>query len=222
MAVTDHIPLSRRMRRADVVLAVIALLLAGPFVLGALASGFGWWSLPYPLLVVLQRLPVLFPLHMIASSLALILIPIAALLRRNRGAHRAAGRAAAVCVAIGALTALPVAVMSEATAAARAGLFTQGLVWLALLVLAVTAIRRRDAARHARLMIAMAAVASGAIWLRLMMFAAVAAGLPFEEAYAVACWVCWIAPLAVAAALANKERPGFLPAVRSQAVTDEA
>ena len=109
---------------------------------------------------------------------------------------------AAAAVIVGALTALPVALASEAAAPVRAGLFAQGVVWLALLVVAVTAIRRGEVARHARLMIAMAAVASGAIWLRLVMFAVNLAGLPFEAAYAVAAWACWFVPLAIAAMMA--------------------
>ena len=67
--------------------------------------------------VVLQRLPWVFPLHMIASGLALILIPIAAFARPWRGVHRAAGRMAAAAVIIGGLTALPVALASEADGA---------------------------------------------------------------------------------------------------------
>ena len=172
--------------------------------IGAIALGLGLLPLPYPLLVVLQRLPVAFPLHMIASGLALILIPIAAFLRHRQGIHRAVGRAAAVCVAIGGTTALLVAMASEATVAARAGLFVQGLVWLALLLAAVAAIRRGDVTRHARLMIAMAAVASAAIWLRLTVYGAVAVGLPFDPVYATAVWVCWIAPLAVAVAASRR------------------
>jgi hypothetical protein len=172
--------------------------------LGAIALGLGLLPLPYPLFLVLQRLPAAFPLHMIASGLALILIPIAAFLRRRRGVHRAVGRAAAVCVAIGGTTALLVAMASEATVAARAGLFVQGLVWLVLLAAAVMAIRRGAVACHARLMIAMAAVASGAIWLRLTVYGAVAAGLPFDPVYAAGTWVCWMVPLALAAAASRR------------------
>ena len=169
-----------------------------PAALTAIALGFGLLPLPYQLSLVLDRLPVAFPMHMIASGLALILIPIAAVLRQRRVLHRAVGRIAAVCVVVGGTTALLVAVASEATLAARAGLFAQGLVWLWLLVAAVVAIRRGAVARHARLMIAMAAVASGAIWLRLVLYAALAAGLPFDPVYAAACWACWIVPLALA------------------------
>ena len=149
---------------------------------------------------------------MVASGLSLILIPIAAWARRRRDLHRAVGRAAAICVAAGGASALLVAFASEATAVARAGFFVQGVVWLALLAAALTAIRCRNLARHARLMIAMAAVASGAIWLRLVIYGAVAADLPFDPVYAAAAWVCWMVPLGLAAvasrALVLTERPG--------------
>src|SRR5260370_41594613 len=81
-----------------------------------------------------------------------------------RGAHWAAGGRPTSAVIVGGLTALPVALASEAAAPVRAGLFAQGVVWLALLVVAVTAIRRGEIARHARFLLAMAAVASGGIW----------------------------------------------------------
>jgi uncharacterized membrane protein len=190
-----------------VVLLLIFVLLVLPTALVAIALGLGLRPLPYELFAVLQRLPLAFPLHMIASGAALILIPIAAFARPRRGIHRALGRVAAAAVVIGGLTALPVALASEATAPARAGLFTQGLVWLALLAFAVSAIRRGDVARHARFMLAMAAVASGAIWLRLVTFAATSIGLPFEQVYAGAAWTCWLVPLGVAAIAASWFEP---------------
>ena len=105
---------------------------------------------------------------------------------------------AAACVALGGITALMVAGASEATVAARAGFFVQGLAWLTLLALAVVAIRRGDVTRHAALMLAMAAVAFGAILLRLVVAGANAAGFPFDSTYRVAAWACWLVPLAVA------------------------
>src|SRR5205085_7714026 len=133
--------------------------------------------------------------------------------RRLHGLHRAAGRLAAAAVVIGGLTALPVAVMSEATAPARAGFFMQGVIWLGLLAAALAAIRRGDVVRHARLMIAMAAGASGAVWLRLMVAFAVAAALPFDPVYATAAWLSWLMPLAGVAAvsLVPRARPLLVP-----------
>ena len=195
-----------------VILALIASLLMIPVALVAIALGLGLLQLPYELVIVLQRRPVAFPLHMVASGLALILIPIAAWARRRRDLHRAVGRAAAICVAAGGASALLVALASNATAMARAGFFVQGVVWLALLAAAFTAIRRGNVARHARLMIAMAAVASGAVWLRLVLYGVVSAGLPFDPVYAVAAWACWMVPLALATVasrgLVQTKRPG--------------
>jgi uncharacterized membrane protein len=180
----------------------------------AIALGIGLLQLPYELMLVLQRRPVALPLHMVASGLALILIPIAAWTRRCRGLHRPVGRAAAICVAAGGASALLVALASEATVIARAGFFAQGLVCLALLAVAFGAIRSGDVSRHARLMIAMAAVASGAIWLRPVMAGIVAFGAPFDAAYGVAAWACWLVPLSLAP-MVKLRLPGDKPAAET-------
>jgi hypothetical protein len=190
---------------AAVLIAFIVLSLGLPAALIALALGFGVLPLPYDLFLVLQRLPVVFPLHMVASGVALILIPIAAFARQRRGVHRAVGRMAAVAVVVGGMAALAVALASEASTAARAGFFVQGVVWLALLALAVIAIRRGERTRHACMMMAMAAVASGAIWLRLVIVAARGAALPFETVYAVAAWACWLVPLIIVLAVSRHQ-----------------
>lgn len=182
-------------------IGLIPALLALPAAVLALWSGLGLTPLPYPLFVVLQKLPVVFPLHMIASGLALILIPAAFLARRHRRLHRGLGRLTAVCVLVGGATALLVAMVSEASLVARAGFFVQGLAWIALLLAAIAAIRVQRRALHAHFMIAMACVASGALWLRLVMAAAVALDLPFDAVYAIAAWACWLTPLAIAAAV---------------------
>jgi hypothetical protein len=174
-------------------LAFAALVVPTAFM--AVALGLGLFALPYELSIVLQRLPIAFPLHMIASGLTLILIPIAAFTRHWPNVHRICGKSAATAVVVGGVTALFVALGSQASALARAGFFVQGLVWLGLLAIAVAAIHRREVMRHARFMAAMAAVASGAIWLRLVMLVAVKAGLPFEPVYALAAWACWLVPL---------------------------
>src|SRR6185503_18624601 len=62
-------------------IGLIVALLGLPTVLFAFASGLGLLPLPYQLFLVLQRLPIAFPLHMMASGLALILILIAAFTR---------------------------------------------------------------------------------------------------------------------------------------------
>src|SRR5262249_35501349 len=112
---------------AAVAIGAIFLLLDLPAAVFALALGFGLLPLHHPLFLVVQQLSIAFPLHMIASGVALSLIPIAAFARHHRTIHRVIGRMTAVCVVIGALTALLVALASEASTAARAGFFVQGL-----------------------------------------------------------------------------------------------
>lgn len=147
-----------------------------------------------------RRTPILFPLHMLSSALALLLAPAVILLRRRPEIHRPLGRALGIFVLIGGLTALPVAVLSHSTPLARAGFFVQGLVWLYLMIAAVVAIRAGDVPRHARLMIAMVAVTTGAVWFRLMTGTAIAFQWPFEPVYALAAWLGWLLPLAIVTA----------------------
>ncbi|CAN1721452.1 DUF2306 domain-containing protein [Hyphomicrobium sp. 1Nfss2.1] len=180
-------------------LAVICgvLLLALPTGLVAMSQGIGAIPLPYNLFLVDERLPGIFKLHMLASGAALLLIPAVIALRRTRAWHRPLGYAAAALVLLGAITSLPVAYYSHSVLAARLGFLAQGIVWLALIALGIAAIRRRRYGDHARLMLMMAAVASGALWVRLTTTVATGYDLPFDPVYGCAAWLGWLVPLAV-------------------------
>jgi hypothetical protein len=180
-------------------LAVICgvLLLAVPTGFVAVSQGLGAIPLPYNLFVVDQQLPGIFKLHMLASGAALLLIPLVVALRRHSAWHRPLGYATAVCVLLGALTSLPVALYSHSILVARMGFLAQGIVWLALITLGIRAIRRRRYSDHARLMLMMAAVASGALWVRLTTTVATGYDLPFDAVYGCAAWLGWLVPLAV-------------------------
>lgn len=192
-----------RAGRSIVLIGLLAL--AIPTGLVALMQGVGSLKLPFNLFVVDQRLPVTFRLHMLAAGLSLLLIPLAIWLpRRNLSAHRLAGRAAAACVVTGALTSVPVALLSESHVMARAGFLFQGAAWLALLIAGVQAVRQRRIADHKRFMLAMAGVATGAIWVRMTTTIATVWGLPFDPLYACAAWAGWIVPMWVAWRLAPR------------------
>lgn len=180
-------------------LAVICgvLLLALPTGLVAVTQGLGAIRLPYNLFLVDQELPGIFKLHMLASGAALMLIPVVIALRRQSTWHRPLGTVTAVCVLLGALSSIPVAVFSHSVLMARMGFLAQGIVWLALIALGVAAVRQRRYADHARLMVMMAAVASGALWVRLTTTAATGYDLPFDPVYGCAAWLGWVVPLAV-------------------------
>jgi hypothetical protein len=194
----EFVSRTRRLAARTPRLAAISLvlLLAVPTGLVAVAQGLGTLQLPFNLFLVDQRLPGIFKLHMLASGAAMLLIPLVIAVRRDRVWHRPLGRIAATAVALGALTSLPVALASHSVGAARAGFLAQGVVWLTLIVLGVLAIRQRRFADHARLMLAMAAVASGALWVRLTTTVATAYDLPFDAVYGCAAWAAWLVPLA--------------------------
>jgi len=171
--------------------------LALPTGVVALAQSLGAIPLPFNLHVVDVRLPGVFKLHMLAGGAALLLMPLVILLRTRRSWHRPLGRIAGVLVVVAALTSFPVAYESTSPLVARLGFVAQGSVWLALVVAGVVAIRRKERARHATLMLAMTAVASGAIWVRLTTAIATSWNLPFDPVYSCATWFGWLVPLAL-------------------------
>lgn len=187
----------RRLAAQTPRLAVIflVLLLAVPTGIVAVAEGAALLPLPFNLFLVDQRLPGIFKLHMLASGAALLLIPLVIAARRDRAWHKPLGRITAVAVVLGALSSLPVAAASHSVAVARAG-FAQGVVWLTLIALGVFAVRRKQIAKHQRLMLAMAAVASGALWVRLGTTVATTCHLPFDPIYGSVAWAGWMVPLA--------------------------
>jgi hypothetical protein len=183
----------RHLSRYLLLLLVIGL--SVPTGLVAVGEGAGHLALPFNLFLVDQRLPGVFRLHMLASGAALLLIPLVIWVRRDRAWHRPLGRLTAAAVVVGALTSLPVALASSSVVMARAGFFAQGVVWLGLILAGVCAIRQRRVGTHARLMVAMAAVASGAMWVRLTTAVATSYHLPFDPIYGCVAWAGWIVPL---------------------------
>jgi uncharacterized membrane protein len=196
----EFVSTSRRFsvrRLAYSALAVAFVLLAIPTGLVALGEGAGHLPLPFNLHITDQRLPGVFKLHMLTAGASLVLIPLVIALRRHRRWHRPLGRLTAVFVVLGALSAFPVAWESSSVTLARAGFAAQGAAWLALVLAGVTAIRRRNFERHTELMLGMAAVASGAIWVRLTTAVATSYDLPFDAIYGCAAWAGWVVPWAL-------------------------
>jgi len=157
-----------------------------------------------------SRAPVVFRVHMLSSAFALLLVPLVIGLRQRPPLHRNLGRLLGFFVVVGAVTALPVAILSHSSLVARAGFFVQGIVWLGLLGAGLRAIWNRDRATHARFMVAMAAVTTGAVWFRLMTGSAILLELPFEESYAAASWLAWLIPLSIVT-----RWPGVVPALKA-------
>jgi hypothetical protein len=165
----------------------------------AQALGGAWDSRDFPeaLLVKLLAWPTIFPIHMATGAFALLLVPAAIALAGRRG-HRFVARIAAADVVVAGLTAIPVALESPITTAAAAGFTTQAVVWLALLGLGLSRIRRGDVAGHRACMLMMAAVASGAMFFRVYLasWVAMEGYAYFKPFYSCDAWAAWLTPLA--------------------------
>jgi hypothetical protein len=206
LSVADHRERTGRGRRGLGGLAL--LLLAGPVSGVALLEALGGVPLPLALEGLADRLPFVFRLHMAASSLALPGIILALILQKGTLFHRWAGRLALAFVLAGGISALPTALLSDAIGPARLGFFAQGLAWLALAGLGWRSIRRGRVGSHRALMLMMAAVASGALWLRALLAPVQWIIVDFEAYYAALAWISWLVPLAAAAVFVRRGQPG--------------
>jgi uncharacterized membrane protein len=134
--------------------------------------------------------------HVFASAVALILGPFQFLpgLRAARPAlHRWSGRAyLGLGVLVGGLAGLVMATHAFGGMMSKLGFGALALLWLATGTLAYRAIRNGDTAEHRRWMIRNFALAFAAVTLRLQLPAAMALRIPFEVAYPIIAWSCWV------------------------------
>lgn len=174
----------------------------------AFMQAFDHEDFPEDLLVKVELMPAIFPVHMFAGALALVLIPPALLLRARPRWHRLAGRIAVADVTIAGVTAYPVALVAPVTPWSAAGFTAQATAWLVFLALGLWNIRRGRVAEHRMFMALMTATASGAIFFRIYLasWSILAQGRHFAVFYACDAWVAWLLPLL--ATLAFLKRAG--------------
>ena len=178
-----------------------AALFVAEVVRNALVEAFAHADFPEQLAVKVEQLPVIFPIHMVSGALALVLIPLAILVRRSPRLHRPLARLAAVDIMIAGVTAFPVAWVNPVTGWSGAGFMAQTATWLTLLVLGLWHIRNGRRARHRRAMLLMAATASGAIFFRiyLALWAILGERHGFALFYSIDSWIAWLGPLGLTA-----------------------
>jgi len=146
--------------------------------------------------------------HVFASAVALALGPfqLSQKLRTARaGLHRWSGRLyLGVGVVVGGLAGLFMAVHAFGGLTARLGFACPALAWLYTGLRAYRAIRARYVASHRRWMVRNFAPALAAVTLRPWLPASVASGIPFEAAYPVIAWLCWVPNLLAAELLLRR------------------
>jgi uncharacterized membrane protein len=148
--------------------------------------------------------------HIVAGGLALVVGPfqfLRGLHDRHRGVHRLIGRTYLAAVAVGGLSGLVLAPVSEAGLAGFFGFGTLAVLWLVTAGRAYRAIRRADVAGHRAWMMRNFALTYAAVTLRLWLGVLIAvqvlpeggidAGTAFANAYAVVPFLAWLPNLVV-------------------------
>jgi uncharacterized membrane protein len=147
-------------------------------------------------------------MHVFASSFALLIGPwqFSARLRAQRPVvHRWMGRFyLGFGVLIGGMAGLYMAFHAFGGVVARSGFGLLAILWLYTGLRAYLAIRARDVTAHRRWMVRNFALAFAAVTLRLWLPGSVASGIPFEAAYPVIAWLCWVPNLVVAERIFNR------------------
>lgn len=151
--------------------------------------------------------------HIFASVVALAVGPFQfsqGLRTKRRGLHRWLGRLyLGVGVLVGGLAGLFMAFHAFGGIAARLGFAMLALAWLYTGFRAYRAIRARDLAAHRQWMVRNFALTFAAVTLRLWLPASIASGIPFELAYPVVAWLCWVPNLLAAELLLRQTRSRY-------------
>lgn len=137
--------------------------------------------------------------HVLGGAIALGLMPFqfqAGLRARRPIVHRSIGRVYVLAVAIGGVSGLVLSPYSQVNAVAAAGFALLSIAWLVTTSLALRAVLTGQIAAHQRWMLRSAALTFAAVTLRIWLPGSLAAGMPFETAYPIVAWACWLPNLA--------------------------
>jgi Predicted membrane protein (DUF2306) len=151
---------------------------------------------PEALAVKVELLPLIFPIHMVAGGLSLLLVPVTIFFRLTKY-HKFLGRITAADILLAGTTAPFVAWTVPVTTMSAAGFTAQSVAWMGLLIAGIWNIRNGRVYAHQTCMLLMAAVTSGALFFRifLALYARYGDHHYFNNFYAVNAWIAWGTPL---------------------------
>lgn len=200
------------MRRFSLAVAFALCFGVAAYAIGMYGVGPGAERLHPDMTAVFQRHPIAIGTHIFASALALLLGPFQfsqGLRARRPVLHRWLGRIyLGVAVAIGGTAGLYMSYYAFGGLMGKLGFAGLALAWLYTGARAYAAARARDFAAHRRWMIRNFALTFAAVTLRLYLPPVFIFQLPFEPAYALIAWACWVPNLLVAEWLARPAAQG--------------
>jgi uncharacterized membrane protein len=206
------------MRRASLVALYVLSFVVGAYAFGMYAFGPGSQRLHPEMHANFVTHPVGISTHIFASALALLLGPFQFSMRlRSRWPtlHRWIGRVyLGVAVLLGGIAGLYMSYFAFGGIPAKLGFALLACAWLFTGTRAYMAARTRDFAAHRRRMIRNYGLTFAAVTLRLYLPPVFVFQLPFELAYPVIAWVCWVPNLVVAEWLAKSAHDSSLQPTR--------
>jgi len=117
---------------------------------------------------------------------------------RRSALHRLFGRVYLLAILGSGIAGFAMAFVSQGGVPAHVGFALLAVSWLATTTQAYLTIRRGDVLAHQRWMIRSFALTFAAVTLRLYLPLSMASGVPFDVAYPIIAWACWVPNLLVA------------------------
>ncbi len=141
------------------------------------------------------------PLHLVGGAVALAVGAFqlnAALRSRRIQLHRILGRIYVVCVLIGGISGLRLAIASQGGTTAHVGFGLLAGTWLFTTIRGFLRIRSGNDIDHRAWMIRSYSLTFAAVTLRIYLPLSLAVGIPFEVAYPAIAWLCWVPNIIIA------------------------
>ncbi|GAB5428535.1 MAG: DUF2306 domain-containing protein [Devosia indica] len=148
-----------------------------------------------------QLRPIAFFAHVILAPVALALVPFQlwqGLRDRRPLVHRLMGRAYGMAVVISGASGLWLAVATEAGPVAAFGFGLLAVLWLGTTLTGIRLAMSGDRIAHRRWMIRSIALTLAAVTLRIQIPVGMILEIPFDTAYPVIAWLCWVPNLIAA------------------------
>lgn len=148
-----------------------------------------------------QLRPIAFFAHVILAPVALALVPFQlwqGLRDRRPLVHRLMGRAYGMAVVISGASGLWLAVTTEAGPVAAFGFGLLAVLWLGTTITGIRLAMSGDRIAHRRWMIRSIALTLAAVTLRIQIPVGMMLEIPFDTAYPVIAWLCWVPNLIAA------------------------
>lgn len=177
------------------VMALLAVAVA------AYAAGLALFPQARPPFLRDTPMPLALVVHFTGGALAMLVGPFqfrTGPRARRSSMHRVLGRVYVIAILASGIAGLAMAFVSQGGVTAHVGFGLLAVSWLFTTSQAYLTIRRGDTLAHQRWMVRSFALTYAAVTLRLYLPLSVASGVPFEVAYPIIAWACWVPNLLVA------------------------